>query len=77
MKDNKIKILKSFQDTDFSSLKMRRGFEINSLNYLIGNGYINLDTPIIESADLFFRKSWAVLQETHIHSQILKINKSV
>ena len=57
MKDNKIKILKSFQDTDFSSLKMRRGFEINSLNYLIGNGYINLDTPVIESADLFFRKS--------------------
>ena len=57
MKDKKIKILKSFQDTDFSSLKMRRGLEINSLNYLIGNGYINLDTPVIESADLFFRKS--------------------
>ena len=57
MKDNKIKILKSFQDTDFSSLKMRRSFEINSLNYLIDNGYINLDTPVIESADLFFRKS--------------------
>ena len=57
MKDNKIKILKSFQDTDFSTLKMRRSFEINSLNYLIDNGYINLDTPVIESADLFFRKS--------------------
>ena len=57
MKDNKIKILKSFQDIDFSSLKLRRNFEINSLNYLIDSGYINLDTPVIESADLFFRKS--------------------
>ena len=28
-----------------------------SLNYLIGSGYINLDTPVIEPADLFFRKS--------------------
>jgi len=57
MKDNKIKILKSFQDTEFSSLSLRRNFEINSLNYLIDSGYVNLDTPVIESADLFFRKS--------------------
>ena len=48
MKDNKIKILKSFQDTDFSSLRLRRDFEINSLNYLIDSGYVNIDTPVIE-----------------------------
>ena len=57
MKDNKIKILKNFKDTDPSDLKLRREIEINSLNYLIGSNYINLDTPVIESADLFFRKS--------------------
>ena len=57
MKDNKVKILKNFQDIDFSSLKLRRDFEINSLNYLIDSGYVNIDTPVIESADLFFRKS--------------------
>ena len=53
----KLKILKNFQDIDFSSLKLRRDFEINSLNYLIDSGYVNIDTPVIESADLFFRKS--------------------
>lgn len=57
MNDNKIKILKNFKDTDPSDLKLRREIEINSLNYLIGSNYINLDTPVIESADLFFRKS--------------------
>jgi histidyl-tRNA synthetase len=57
MNDNKIKILKNFKDTDSSDLKLRREIEINSLNYLIGSNYINLDTPVIESADLFFRKS--------------------
>ena len=57
MSDNKIKILKNFKDIDPSALKIRRQIEINSLNYLVGSDYINLDTPIIESADLFFRKS--------------------
>ncbi len=55
--NNKIKILKNFKDIDPSALKIRRQIEINSLNYLVGSDYINLDTPIIESADLFFRKS--------------------
>ena len=57
MNDNKIKILRNFKDTDPSDLKLRREIELNSLNYLIGSGYINLDTPVIEPADLFFRKS--------------------
>ena len=57
MNDNKIKILRNFKDTEPSDLKLRREIEISSLNYLIGSGYINLDTPVIESADLFFRKS--------------------
>ena len=55
--NNKIKILKNFRDTDSSTLKLRREMEITSLNYLVDSGYINLDTPVIESADLFFRKS--------------------
>ena len=57
MNDNKIKNLKNFKDTDPSDLKLRREIELSSLNYLIGSGYINLDTPVIEPADLFFRKS--------------------
>ena len=57
MNDNKIKILRNFKDTDPSDLKLRREIELSSLNYLIGSGYINLDTPVIEPADLFFRKS--------------------
>ena len=77
MNYNKIKILRNFKDTDPSDLKLRREIELSSLNHLIGSGYINLDTPVIEPADLFFENLWVVPQETHIHSQILKINKSV
>ena len=57
MDKNKVKILKNFKDTDSFSLKKRREIEMNSLEYLINSGYMNLDTPILESADLFFKKS--------------------
>ena len=75
MKDNKVKILKNFQDIDFSSLKLRRDFEINSLNYLIDSGYVNIDTPVIESADLFLENLWGALQGIPIHLLIFKISK--
>lgn len=57
MDKNKVKILKNFNDIDSFSLKKRREIEMNSLDYLINSGYSNLDTPILESADLFFKKS--------------------
>ena len=55
--DNKVLRLNNFEDFGPSRLKLLKYIENNCLEYLINSGYSNVDPPILESADLFFKKS--------------------
>ena len=53
--DNKVLRLNNFEDFGPSRLKLLKYIENNCLEYLINSGYSNVDPPILESADLFFK----------------------
>jgi histidyl-tRNA synthetase len=55
--DNKVLRLNNFEDFGPSRLRLLKHIENNCLKYLINAGYSNVDPPILESADLFLKKS--------------------
>ena len=55
--DNKVLRLNNFEDLGPSRLRLLKHIENNCLEYLINSGYSNVDPPILESADLFLKKS--------------------
>jgi len=55
--DNKVLRLNNFEDFGPSRLRLLKHIENNCLEYLINSGYSNVDPPILESADLFLKKS--------------------
>ena len=55
--DNKVLRLNNFEDFGPSRLRLLKHIENNCLEYLINAGYSNVDPPILESADLFLKKS--------------------
>ena len=55
--DNKVLRLNNFEDFGPSRLRLLKYIENGCLEYLISAGYSNVDPPILESADLFLKKS--------------------
>lgn len=56
-----VKPLPGMKDQDSKELLDRLGIEASLRDYLSSNGYRPIDTPIVESTDLFLRKSGAEL----------------
>ncbi len=56
-----VKPLPGMKDQDSKELLDRFGIESSLRDYLSSNGYRPIDTPIVESTDLFLRKSGAEL----------------
>ncbi len=55
--DNKVLRLNNFEDFGPSRLKLLKHIENDCLEYLVSVGYSYVDPPILESADLFLKKS--------------------